>query len=163
MFTSFLQPSISTVKTPKVGLKVGNIAPEITLLSPEGIQIPLSSLRGKVVYIDFWASWCKGCRIVSKKLKPIYDTYKDKQFIEGDGFQIFSVNLDTDRNIWLSVINQDSMQSYVNVSDLKGFHSPVALDYGLKGLPVGYLIDGNGIILNTRDGLLLALDKFSLK
>jgi len=158
VFTSVTLPDNNNKKI-KTGLKNGNIAPEIVLTNPEGEQVTLSSLRGKMVYIDFWASWCKGCRTVSRKLKPIYEKYKDEEFINGKGFQVFSVSLDTNRERWLNAIEEDSMQCFVNVSDLKGFDSQVASDYKVTGFPHGYLIDGNGVIINFDSGFQRTLDK----
>ena len=134
-------------KKAKIGIKKGNQAPEIELYSIDGQLITLSSLRGSVVFIDFWASWCKGCREVSKSLNMIYDDYKDQEFVNGNKFQILSVCLDTDRKRWLDVMEKDSLHHFINVSDLKGFKSRLAEDYKLIGLPKGYLIDGDGIIL----------------
>lgn len=149
MFTSLTLPDNHHKKI-KTGLKNGNIAPEIVLPTPEGEQIALSSLRGKMVFIDFWASWCKGCREVSRKLRPFYEKYKDGEFINGKGFVVLSVSLDTDRERWLNAIEEDSMQCFINVSDLKGFDSPVASDYKFTWVPEGYLIDGNGVIIDFK-------------
>jgi thiol-disulfide isomerase/thioredoxin len=140
-------------KTPKIGLKVGNQAPEIELYTPDGQLIKLSFLRGDIIFIDFWASWCKGCRVRNKSLDSLYNEYKDKQFIDGRNFQIFLVNLDIDSIRWLDAIEKDNLHHCINVSDLKGFDSPVAEDYKLTGFPRGYVIDSAGIIIGGLGNL----------
>ena len=158
----FYNASPNNKVAPKIGLKKGNQAPEIELFIPEGKLVKLSSLRGKIVLIDFWASWCKGCREISKPLESIYNEYKDKHFINGDKFQIFSVCLDTDRQRWLEAIEKDSLHHCINVSDLKGFKSQLAKDYKLGGLPNGYVIDGDGIILGDLGELKSILTEYCI-
>ena len=148
---------------PKIGIKNGNIAPEIEITTINGEIIKLSSLRGKVVFIDFWASWCKGCRQVSKNLISIYKKYKDEQFINGDKFVIFSVCLDTDIEKWHDAVKKDSLQDFINVCDLKGFKSKAAIDYKIGGIPFGFLIDGNGIIIDNSGKLDATLRKIIIK
>ena len=78
-----------------IGLEIGNQAPELAYQSPGGETITLSSLRGKIVLVDFWASWCMPCRMENPHLVKIYQQYKDKVFSQGNGFTIYSVSLDT--------------------------------------------------------------------
>ncbi len=159
--TAYLETKLTYV--PKVGLKTGNIAPDIELYNLNGEIIKLSSLRGNIVLIDFWASWCKGCRVVNKRLRPIYKKFNKQKFINGDGFLIYSICLDTDSARWLNAIDKDSIHDFINVSDLKGFDSQVAKDYEITGFPTSYLIDGNGIILNKKGGLTSALERNMIK
>jgi thiol-disulfide isomerase/thioredoxin len=158
----FVNASMTNKKEISKGLKKGQLAPELELSTLDGKIVKLSSLRGSIVFIDFWASWCKGCRQISKSLRYLNDNYKDQEFVNGKGFYVYSVCLDTDRQRWLDVIEQDSLQSFINVSDLKGYYSQVAKDYGLIGLPFGYIIDGNGIVLGDLGELRPILKKICI-
>lgn len=143
-----------------VGLKVGNRAPELVLFSPDSVTIPLSSLRGKVVLIDFWASWCKGCRTANPYIVSMYRKLKDRQFVNGNGFAVYSVSFDTKKALWLSAIEKDSLNWSTNVSDLKGMKSNAAKSYEISGLPVSLLIDGNGIIIETGIKGIATIEKY---
>lgn len=121
-------------------LTVGQPAPEITLTSPQGKQVSLSSLKGKLVLIDFWASWCKPCRMENPNVVGVYQDYKDK------GFEIFGVSLDRNKKDWMKAIKDDKM-SWVHVSDLKMWQSSVVPQYKVQGIPLTYLVDKEGKIL----------------
>jgi len=86
-----------------------DIAPEITLKSPNGKQVNLSKLRGKLVLIDFWASWCGPCRNESPNVVEAYKKYKNRKFTNGNGFEVFSVSLDKDENAWRKAIKEDKL------------------------------------------------------
>ena len=139
-----------------VGTEIGNRAPELKYKNPEGKEIALSSLRGKMVLIDFWASWCAPCRRESPFLVEAYKKYKDKKFINGKGFTIYSVSLDRDIVSWKNAIEKDSLIWENHVSDLQYWNSEPARIYGVMGIPMNWLIDGNGIIVakNLRGKLL---------
>ena len=122
-------------------LSVGSLAPEIALNSPDGKNIPLSSLRGKVVLIDFWASWCRPCRAENPNVVRIYNTYKDK------GFEVYSVSLDKDKDAWLKAINDDHLLWPSHVSDLGYWQSTVVKQYNISGIPFTCLIDKEGKIV----------------
>jgi len=123
---------------------VGDAAPVFTLNNAEGKPISLADLKGKIVLIDFWASWCEPCRAESPNLKTQYQLYKDK------GFEIISVSLDTDKKSWLKAINDDGL-TWLQVSDLKGYRSPAVQSYGIGGVPSFFLIGRDGkIIANTN-------------
>lgn len=130
----------------EVGLEIGNIAPEINLLDKDGNAISLSALRGKVVLIDFWASWCVPCVKEIPNLVKIYNEYKDVKFSIGDGFAIYGVSLDKDRKQWTSAIEKYHL-SWVNVSDLNFWKSEGAKIYNVRAIPASFLIDDNGIII----------------
>jgi len=123
---------------------VGDQAPLFTLNDVSGKPISLADLKGKVVLIDFWASWCEPCRAESPNLKIQYQLYKDK------GFEIISVSVDTDRKSWLKAITDDGL-TWLQVSDLKGFNSEAVKSYGIGGVPSFFLIGRDGkIIANTN-------------
>lgn len=124
---------------------VGNPAPEISLPDPEGNVVKLSSLKGKVVLIDFWASWCGPCRKENPHVVNLYKKYKDK------GFTVYGVSLDKNKGAWVKAIEQDGL-TWTHVSDLRGWDNKAALNYGVRSIPATFLIDaqGNVIAKNLR-------------
>jgi len=130
-----------------VGVEIGNRAPDLVFRSPEGEKVSLSSLRGKLVLIDFWASWCSPCRRDNPQLVKIYKKYREKSFVNAEGFSIYGVSLDKDRETWIRAIKQDNLPVENQVSDLKGTASEPAAIYGIMAIPANFLIDGNGIII----------------
>ena len=126
---------------------VGEKAPEIALPNPQGEIIKLSELQGKLVLIDFWASWCRSCRLDNQVLKRMISRYGESSFKSGEGFTIYSVSLDTDKEVWKQAISNDKLNWDAHVSDLKKWDSPVVQDYNFKYLPHNLLIDENGIVL----------------
>lgn len=122
---------------------VGSIAPEIVMADPFGKTIPLSSLRGKYVLVDFWASWCRPCRQENPNLVKAYNKYKTR------GFEIFSVSLDDNRDAWSNAINTDKLL-WTHVSDLMKWNSPVVGLYNIESIPFSVLIDPEGKILATN-------------
>lgn len=126
---------------------IGEEAPEIALPGTDGEIIKLSSLRGKVVLIDFWASWCRTCRLENHNLKRVYNKYKDSSFIDGEGFEIYSVSLDNDKEQWIQAIKNDKITWTSHVSDLKKWNSPVVKSYNFKYLPHNVLIDKDGKVI----------------
>jgi len=133
-------------RRPKIGLDVGNQAPNFELPMIDETLLSLESLRGKIVLVDFWASWCKGCRNKQSTI-AIYHQYKDKHFQTAEGFVVLSVSLDNDKSAWLQAIEKDGLIWNTHVIDLKGFSSEVARLYKLQGLPQNVLLDGNGTII----------------
>jgi thiol-disulfide isomerase/thioredoxin len=136
--------------TVKTGLELGNRAPELAFSSPDGRTITLSDYRGKLVLIDFWASWCMPCRIENPNLVMVYNNYKDKKFRDGDGFTIYSVSLDLKKDAWTEAIKSDGLTWEAHVSDLLGWKSIPASVYQINSIPANFLIDGKGIII-ARD------------
>jgi thiol-disulfide isomerase/thioredoxin len=129
------------------GLEIGNKAPELNYNDPNGKSIALSSLKGKMVLIDFWASWCPPCRRENPVVVATYKEFKDKDFKKGKGFTIYSVSLDRDKNSWVKGIQDDKLEWPNHVSDLKYWSSAGAATYGVQGIPTNWLIDGNGVIV----------------
>lgn len=121
-------------------IEVGSEAPEINLPTPDGENIKLSSLRGKVVLIDFWASWCGPCIREIPTLVELYKTYKT------EGFEIYGVSLDANKEGWTGAIKEHDMK-WIHVSDLKYWQSEAAGTYNVEGIPHTVLIDKNGIII----------------
>lgn len=126
---------------PKGPPEIGEEAPEIILENPEGEKVALSSLKGQVVLLDFWASWCGPCRRENPNVVRTYQEYKDK------GFTIYSVSLDNSKDKWKNAIQKDNLTWDSHVSDLKGWRSEAAATYGVRGIPATFLLDQNGIII----------------
>ncbi len=131
-------------QAPQEKIHAGMVAPELNFPSPKGNNIALSSLKGKVVLIDFWASWCKPCRMENPNVVKLYNQYKDK------GFTIYSVSLDKQKDRWTNAIKQDGLVWANHVSDLKGWQSAAAAQYGVNGIPYTVLIDKEGKVIATR-------------
>jgi len=131
----------------ETGIQIGQRAPELVYDSPAGEKISLSSLRGKMVLIDFWAAWCSPCRHENPNLVKTYKRFKDKEFENGSGFTIYGVSLDRNKEDWVAAIEQDGLVWESHVSDLKYWKSVPAAQYGVMAIPANFLIDGDGIIL----------------
>lgn len=119
-------------------------APEIALENPSGNIMKLSDLKGKVVLIDFWASWCGPCRAENPNVVKMYQKFKDK------GFTIFSVSLDEDAAKWKEAISKDQLEWNFHVSDLKGWKSSVVANYGIEGIPFTVLVNKEGKIIGKN-------------
>jgi len=152
-------------------IKVGEQAPDISLPDPDGKTYKLSDLQGKVVLLDFWASWCGPCRRANPHVVETYNKYKDK------GFTVYSVSLDgldsrmkrnfqndpkqleeqmkRQKDRWIKAIEKDGLVWDYHVSDLKKWESVPASQYGVRGIPRTFLIDRDGKIaaVNPRHNL----------
>ncbi len=122
--------------------KVGDLAPEIVQLTPNGDTIKLSDYRGKYVLLDFWSSTCAPCRGDFKWLKKFYDKYNP------NGLEIFGISGDIKKQDWISAIEHDSVP-WINISDLKGWKNEAFLTYDIKAIPDKFLIDPDGKIVKN--------------
>lgn len=129
---------------------IGVTAPDITLPTPEGTMLSLSSLKGKVVLLDFWASWCGPCRKENPNVVRTYNKYRDK------GFTVFSVSLDKDKESWVKAIRDDNLMWPNHVSDLRFWDSPVVKLYNFNAIPQTFLVNAEGKIIakNLRGEML---------
>lgn len=125
-------------------LAPGKPAPDFTEKKADGSDLSLSDLKGSVVLLDFWASWCGPCRKENPNVVNMYNKYKK------DGFTVMSVSLDQDKSRWLAAIEQDKLSWPNHVSDLGGWQSKVAQQYGVRGIPFTVLIDQEGKIIGTN-------------
>jgi peroxiredoxin len=120
----------------------GAVPPEIALPDTNGNIITLSSTRGKIVLLDFWAAWCNPCRIENPNLVSNYTKYKEK------GFEIYQVSLDKKRENWITAIQEDHLERWIHVSDLKFWNSAVIQPYQLEKIPTNFLLDREGKIID---------------
>ncbi len=126
---------------PPGGLAVGKEAPELNFPGVDGKNVSLKSLQGKLVLLDFWASWCGPCRKENPNVVKLYNEFKDK------GFTIYSFSLDQDKNKWIQAIEADGLIWPNHASDLKGWNSIGGALYGINSIPQTYLIGADGKIV----------------
>ena len=144
------RPEWSTQKvvpTGRIGTNIGDTAPEIAMPSPKGKELKLSDLRGKLVLVDFGASWCGPCRRENPNVVAAYAKYDKAKFRTAKGFDVFSVSLDGDVARWEAAIEQDGLKWPYHVSDLNRWNSEAAALYGVSSIPMSFLLDENGVIL----------------
>ena len=120
-------------------MRPGQTAAELSLPDLQGQAVSLSALKGKVVLIDFWASWCGPCRHNNPRLVKLYNKYHDK------GLEIYGVSLDENSEDWKKAVQHDKLK-WIQVIDDKGWEAPSAAAYGVDMIPSSFLIDRQGII-----------------
>ena len=124
-------------------LIIGAVAPEISLPNPDGDTLHLSDLRGQVVLIDFWASWCRPCRMENPNVVRMYEKFHDQ------GFEILGVSLDRSKDAWVKAIDDDGL-NWLHVSDLKYWSSEAGQTYGVRAIPYTVLLDREGRIVAKK-------------
>ena len=124
-------------------INTGELMPDILLDNMTGSQININSMKGKVVLIDFWASWCGPCRKANKKLVKLYKDFKN------DNFEIIGISLDIDKQRWLKAVESDKL-SYTQLIDAKGFDANTAVKFGVESLPSSFLFNQNGVFVKMN-------------
>ena len=143
----FLFVTLSNLSNGQTGTKIGDKALELSYDNPNGEKMSLSELKGKLVLIDFWASWCGPCRRENPNIVDAYRKYYKTKFKEGNGLEIFSLSLDKNKDAWLKAINKDQLFWEYHVSDLGGWQSEGSEKYNVRIIPYNVLINGKGIII----------------
>ncbi len=145
--TGMLSQQVAAIDAQYQGYQQANsgtmAAPEIALKNPAGTELRLSGLKGKVVLIDFWASWCAPCRKENPNVVRMYQKYKNQ------GFEVFSVSLDQDQAAWKGAIAKDGLIWPNHVSDLMGWQTPLVQSYGIQGIPHTVLLNREGNIVGV--------------
>ncbi len=128
---SYSQQEVANITDPRL---------QINLPDVKGDSIALESLKGKVVLLDFWASWCMPCRAANKKLVKLYDKYKSQ------GFEIYSVSVDDDKKDWVKAIEKDKIL-WLQVNDPRNWGAQSAVNWNISVLPTTFLINKKGDVV----------------
>ena len=139
--TTRLGKNLDRLITSSIGkIDIGSEAANFTAPTPDGNNLSLDQAMGKITIIDFWASWCKPCRIENPNVVRIYNKYHDK------GLNIIGVSLDKKKEQWVQAIQQDNLE-WQHVSNLKFWQDPVAQLYGVRSIPATFILDENGNVI----------------
>ena len=129
------------------GTNIGDKALGLTYNNPNGEEMSLYDIKNKLILIDFWASWCGPCRRENPNLVNAFKKYNNTKFEDGNGFEIYSLSLDKNKDSWVKAINKDQLFWEYHVSDLGGWQSEGSQKYNIKSIPSNVLINGKGIII----------------
>lgn len=133
--------AIGTLSIAYAQPKIGTQVPEVSIPDKAGVTQSLSSLKGKVVLVDFWASWCVPCRRSNKQLVAIYEQYGKK------GFEIYGISLDEDKQAWQKAVAADKI-SWLQVNEPGGWNTPTAVAWNIEQLPSSFLVDKQGRVVS---------------
>jgi thiol-disulfide isomerase/thioredoxin len=130
-------------------IQIGQKAPELAYSNPEGQTLKLSEInKGRYVLVDFWASWCRPCRMSNPGLVKMYGEYANKKFKGAPGgFTVLNVSLDQNKEAWVAAIKADNLNWPNHISDLGGWKSAAASAYGVEYIPQAFLVDPSGKIV----------------